>query len=55
MSSLEFMIIRIEAMDKRIGELEKSNLLYAMMLFNIDMLPEDDPHYNTCKDIKDNN
>tara|TARA_R110000787_G_scaffold3555_3_gene13908 strand:- start:161 stop:406 length:246 start_codon:yes stop_codon:yes gene_type:complete len=51
MSSLEFMIARIEVMDKRIGQLERSNMIYALQLFNLGFLPEEDPRYLDCQDI----
>lgn len=51
MSSQEFNMLRIEAMEKRISELEKSNLLYALMLFTVDSLPIDDPMYSKAEQV----
>jgi len=51
MSSQDFNILRIEAMEKRIKELEQSKLLYALMLFNLDSLPVDDEMYSTAEQL----
>ena len=53
MSSPDFNMLRIEVMEKRISELEKSNLLYAIMLYNVDSLPIDDDLYSTVKEMLD--
>ena len=39
-------------MDKSIGELERSNMVYAQ-LFNIGFLSNDNPRYVDCGDIKE--
>jgi len=51
MSSPDFNTLRIEAMEKRIEELERSKLLYALMLFNVDSLPVDDEMYATAEQL----
>ncbi len=40
-------------MDKSIGELERSNMAYALQLFNIGFLSNDNPRYVDCGDIKE--
>jgi len=51
MSIPDFNTLRIEAMEKRIEELERSRLLYALMLFNVDSLPVDDEMYATAEQL----
>ena len=41
----QYQQLRLEAMDKAIKQLRIDNKLYAMMLFQVNMLPEDDDHY----------
>ena len=44
-------ILRITALEDRIDELDKTNLLYAIMLYNVDSLPIDDDLYSTVKEM----
>lgn len=44
-------LLRITALEDRIDELDRTNLLYAIMLYNIDSLPIDDDLYSTVKEM----
>ena len=48
----EYQQMRIETLDKAIKQLRKDNKLYAMMLFQVNMLPDDDVHYQMFLEIE---
>jgi hypothetical protein len=48
---MDYMEARVQAMDKRIGELERSNISYAMQLYIADLLDSKDPNYVNCEDM----
>ena len=48
-SMLDYTMIRIEALENRIEELEVSSLFYALQLFTCGMLDNEDKNFAQCK------
>tara|TARA_R110000796_G_scaffold10289_2_gene34339 strand:+ start:3061 stop:3267 length:207 start_codon:yes stop_codon:yes gene_type:complete len=47
----KYLLFRIETMEREIGALRISRMIYALQLYNLGFLPEQDPLYDECKEI----
>lgn len=48
---MDYMEARVQALDKKVGELERANLFYAMQLYLAELLDSTDPNYVDCEDM----
>ena len=46
-----YMLFRIETLEKEVGALRISRIIYALQLYSLGFLPQQDPLYDECKEI----